>query len=170
MVPTGVARTYSTLSLHHHHYPPYHGYFHAGFMLSCWHQILTLPSEYCSGNWDSCDLGTSFHTSIVQFCSALWIVASVSCFWQTSMVSYSPSASRFTVHLKMLLCFLSFLWTFSLHLVHSVQTLENPSKSAPFEILRPAQLAPTTMLRSKSLKSAYWDARFGRLSWQCLRA
>ncbi len=33
---------------------------------------------------------------------------------------------------------------------------ENPSRSADFEILRPARLAPTTIPRSKSLKSPFF--------------
>ncbi len=44
---------------------------------------------------------------------------------------------------------------------HSLQTLEmvvheNPSRSAVFEILRPARLAPTTIPHSKSLKSPFF--------------
>uniref|UniRef100_A0A0E9XX92 Uncharacterized protein n=1 Tax=Anguilla anguilla TaxID=7936 RepID=A0A0E9XX92_ANGAN len=33
---------------------------------------------------------------------------------------------------------------------------ENPSRSAVYEILKPARLAPTTMPRSKSLKSPFF--------------
>ncbi len=92
------------------------------------------------------------HTLVVT--SDYFILFSLSIIFNQS--AHSPQTS--TRHYRPHYCRSLDIFSFSDHSLSQPEMVvrENPSRSAVFEILRPARLAPTTIPHSKSLKSPFF--------------